>query len=216
MPAGACLAPGIKVGEVAQVVVLILLTDQRLITGQIIGDTVGGWVNDLRNADIAGAITSAWDSVVSGFKSAYDTIGKTWVSFASIVVFVALGAGLYLGIGWASRATETSADAYFDQQAVHDFSIDYPYGFTADELERLSCVQGVTQVEAAYASFQTFSWDGSGVVARVQSLTSTIDVPECEAGELPTQAGLHLAVLAGIAVAAFWLALGLTRRRLLK
>ena len=35
-------------------------------------------------------------------------------------------------------------------------------------------------------------------------------------GELPTQAGLHLAVLAGIAVAAFWLALGLTRRRLLK
>lgn len=49
--------------------------------GQIIGDTVGGWVNDLRNADIVGAITGAWDSVVSGFKSAYDTIGKTWGGF---------------------------------------------------------------------------------------------------------------------------------------
>ena len=35
-------------------------------------------------------------------------------------------------------------------------------------------------------------------------------------GELPGQIGLHLAVLAGITVAAFWLALGLTRRRLLK
>ena len=35
-------------------------------------------------------------------------------------------------------------------------------------------------------------------------------------GELPGQIGLHLAVLAGITVAAFWLALALTRRRLLK
>ena len=35
-------------------------------------------------------------------------------------------------------------------------------------------------------------------------------------GQMPQQAGLHLAVLAGITVAAFWLALGLTRRRLLK
>ena len=34
-------------------------------------------------------------------------------------------------------------------------------------------------------------------------------------GQPPAQIGLHLAVLAGIAVAAFWLALGLTRRRLL-
>jgi lipooligosaccharide transport system permease protein len=35
-------------------------------------------------------------------------------------------------------------------------------------------------------------------------------------GEVPAQAGLHVAVLTGYAVAAFWLALGLARRRLLK
>ncbi len=35
-------------------------------------------------------------------------------------------------------------------------------------------------------------------------------------GEVPAQAGLHVAVLAGYAGAAFWLALGLARRRLLK
>jgi len=49
--------------------------------GQIIGDKVGGWVNDLRSADIVGTITTAWDGVVSGFKSAYDSIGKTWSGF---------------------------------------------------------------------------------------------------------------------------------------
>jgi len=35
-------------------------------------------------------------------------------------------------------------------------------------------------------------------------------------GEVPAQAWLHIAVLAGYAVAAFWLALGLARRRLLR
>lgn len=49
--------------------------------GQIIGDKLGGWVNDLRNADIVGSITGAWDGVVSGFKSAYESIGKTWGGF---------------------------------------------------------------------------------------------------------------------------------------
>lgn len=49
--------------------------------GQIIGDKVGGWVNDLRSADIVGTITTAWDGVVAGFKSAYDAIGKTWGGF---------------------------------------------------------------------------------------------------------------------------------------
>ncbi len=49
--------------------------------GQIIGDKVGGWVNDLRSADIVGTITAAWDGVVSGFKSTYDTIDKTWGRF---------------------------------------------------------------------------------------------------------------------------------------
>jgi lipooligosaccharide transport system permease protein len=34
-------------------------------------------------------------------------------------------------------------------------------------------------------------------------------------GQAPTSVGLHLAVLAGITLVAFWLALGLTRRRLL-
>jgi lipooligosaccharide transport system permease protein len=35
-------------------------------------------------------------------------------------------------------------------------------------------------------------------------------------GQMPAQIGLHLAVLAAFTIVAFWLALALTRRRLLK
>jgi lipooligosaccharide transport system permease protein len=35
-------------------------------------------------------------------------------------------------------------------------------------------------------------------------------------GQMPTQIGLHVGVLATFTVVAFWLALALTRRRLLK
>lgn len=88
--------------------------------GQIIGDKVGGWVNDLRSADIVGTITAAWDGVVSGFKSAYDTIGKTWGRFVDSAkagwdTIAALFASAYEGlksipvIGPAIQAVEDAA-----------------------------------------------------------------------------------------------------------
>lgn len=50
--------------------------------GQIMGETVGGWVSDLREADIPGKITSAWDSttdfVKKGWSSAVDRISEGW------------------------------------------------------------------------------------------------------------------------------------------
>jgi len=77
--AGAIGGPiGVAIGGVLGGAVGMFFGDQA---GQIIGDTVGGWANDLRNADIVGTITGAWDGVVAGFKSAYETIGKTWGGF---------------------------------------------------------------------------------------------------------------------------------------
>ena len=52
-------------------------------------------------------------------------------------------------------------------------------------------------------------------VAAVLPLTHAIELARpLLLGRLPANAGLHLAVLAGYGVAAFWLALALTRRRL--
>lgn len=44
--------------------------------GQILGETVGGWVNDLRSADIPGMISSAWQAPTSAIMSGWDATTK--------------------------------------------------------------------------------------------------------------------------------------------
>lgn len=114
-------------------------------------------------------------------------IGKTWVSFFSIVMFVALGVGLFLGIHWAARAVEVSADEVYAAQSFHDFDISYPYGITDGNLDDLASVDGVSQVEGGYTSFATYNLAGQGHVARIQSLGDAIDTAACMEGELPAK-----------------------------
>ena len=58
---------------------------------------------------------------------------------------------------------------------------------------------------------------GFQAVAQVLPLTHAVEVIRpLVFGRAPTEVGLHLGVLAAITVVAFWLAVGLTRRRLLK
>lgn len=63
--AGAFAGP---VGMIVGAVVGSFLGDQA---GQIIGDKFGGWVSDLREADLPGKISSAWDSAVSGISAKF-------------------------------------------------------------------------------------------------------------------------------------------------
>ena len=42
-------------------------------------------------------------------------IKATFVSFFSILMFVALGVGIFLGISWAGPALEGAADRAFDE-----------------------------------------------------------------------------------------------------
>jgi hypothetical protein len=51
--------------------------------GKIIGDTFGGWVNDLRKFDISNKISAAWSSAVSSMKSGWDSLVKSTSSMFS-------------------------------------------------------------------------------------------------------------------------------------
>lgn len=73
--AGAFAGP---IGMVVGGVIGAFLGDQA---GQIIGNVFGGWISDLRTADIPCGSDAAWDSVVAGFQEVYDSIGKKWDGF---------------------------------------------------------------------------------------------------------------------------------------
>ena len=113
------------------------------------------------------------------------TIGKTWVSFFSIVMFVTLGAGLYLGLNWSGMAIESASDKLYDSQSFHDFDISYVYGITQEDTDDIAAIDGVSQIEGGYTAFATFSLSGQGHVARILSENKDIDLANCLEGSMP-------------------------------
>ena len=116
-------------------------------------------------------------------------IKATFVSFFSILMFVALGVAVFLGISWAAPALQNAADNMFDKGSFHNFQIQYSYGLTDDNLKKLAQVDGVSQVEAERMSYETLIVDNRKNTVKVQSLGQTIDTPIIVEGELPAKDG---------------------------
>ena len=119
-------------------------------------------------------------------KELFANIRKTFVSFFSILMFVALGVGIFLGISWAGPALQNAADSEFDKGSLHQFQIQYLYGLTDDDLAELAKVEGVSDIEPTRQSFQTATIRGVERTVKVQTLTERIDVPVVIEGELPS------------------------------
>ena len=116
-------------------------------------------------------------------------IKSTFVSFFSVMMFVALGVGVYVGISCCSEALLNSMDASLDEAVFHDIAIDFPYGFSDEDIERLSEVEGVDEIEGSYFSFQYFDYKGETYQTKLFMLNEKIDRPIQHEGELPTEAG---------------------------
>ncbi|MDO4798240.1 MAG: FtsX-like permease family protein [Coriobacteriales bacterium] len=114
------------------------------------------------------------------------TIKGTFISFFSILMFVALGVGVFLGIIWSGPALEGAAERVFEEGNFHNFQIQFPYGLTDSDLQQLSQVDGVTQIEPAFQSFQTVKVEGENVTVKVTSLGTHINVPVVVEGKIPS------------------------------
>ena len=117
----------------------------------------------------------------------FANIKATFVSFFSILMFVALGVGIFVGISWASPALEDIAQQTLDEGQFHNFQIQFPYGLTDDDLAKLRNLEGVSDVEAGHQAFEEISRDSKRYTVKVQSLGERIDTLHVEEGELPVK-----------------------------
>ena len=117
----------------------------------------------------------------------FANIKKTFVSFFSILMFVALGVGIFLGIIWVAPGLQTAADKVFEEGSFHDFQIQFPYGLTDDDIRQLAEVEGVSDIEAGYQSFQTTIAGNKKAVVKLQSMNDRIDTLSVVEGELPKE-----------------------------
>ncbi len=117
----------------------------------------------------------------------FANIKNTFVSFFSILMFVALGIGIFLGISWAGPSLRNAADEIFNKGSFHNFQIQYLYGLTDNNLKELSNIEGVSDIEAAYQSFQTITVGSDKRTVKMQSLTERINTPIVLEGKLPAK-----------------------------
>lgn len=103
------------------------------------------------------------------------TIKGTAVSFFSVLMFVALGVGVFLGIHWTSGALQTMADDALEKGRGHDLEVTYAYGFTDDDLAKLSGVEGVDEVEAGYVAYRNLKVSDGTIVVKAHVLPERID-----------------------------------------
>lgn len=117
-------------------------------------------------------------------------IKATFVSFFSIMMFVALGVGIYTGINWTGPALETKAQAAFDEGKLHNFQIQFPYGLSDDDIKQLEAIEGVDEVETIRTSFQKIdNGDGGTFVVKLLSTPTSIDALSLVEGKLPDKPG---------------------------
>lgn len=109
------------------------------------------------------------------------------VSFFSILMFVALAVGVFLGISWSGPALENAIDGNLSDGSFHDIQIQFPYGLTEDDMAQLASLDGVTDVEGSYASFQKVLWGEKKLTVRVQSIPERIDTLTVREGSMPTK-----------------------------
>lgn len=116
-------------------------------------------------------------------------IKATFVSFFSILMFVALGVGIFAGIYWTTPALENTAHNLFEEGNLHHFQIQFPYGLTENDITELKAIEGVDEVEIARQSYQVLVHNETRYTTRVQSLPEAIDTLELSDGSLAKTSG---------------------------
>lgn len=117
----------------------------------------------------------------------FANIKASFVSFFSILMFVALGVGSFVGISWSAPALEEAIYGTFEQGTMHHIQIQFPYGLTNEDIDKLKAVEGVDAIEGGYTSFQTYLKGATHYTFKFQSIFENIDLVKVVEGELPKE-----------------------------
>ena len=111
------------------------------------------------------------------------------VSFISISFFVLLGAAIFLGIDWSVTGFKNTVNNTLEEWNMHDVAITFPYGFSDEEISRISELDYVDKVEGQNSFEANFIYNKNRYQAKVILLTDVIDGAHKIDGEIPKRKG---------------------------
>lgn len=112
-------------------------------------------------------------------------IWATRVSYFSILVFVALGIGIFLGIKWNQPAFQNSAHTYYETYKLHDYNIKFPFGITEEDLAAIRAMEEISLAEGGYTAAGVTERGGEHYVLNILSTTESLNLATAREGALP-------------------------------
>lgn len=124
-------------------------------------------------------------------------IGRTKGRFFAIMAIIAIGCGFFAGVKVTSPDMKKTADTYYKERNLMDVRIVSTFGFSDDEVEKISALDCVKGASGGYSSDMFIKMEnGTSPIVRVYSLgnsrsdlsPSYINRPVIEEGRMPTAA----------------------------
>ena len=122
-------------------------------------------------------------------KELFNNIKRTKVSFISITLFVALGVAMFLGLTWTGETVKNTANREMDEGKLYDLKIDYPYGFSRTDIDKIFKLDGVDEIEPYRCSYGFYENNFEKYQIKVCQLNSNISLPLQIKGKLPQKIG---------------------------
>ena len=117
-------------------------------------------------------------------KDSVKQIKNTFKRFVSILLMAFLGVGFFAGIRATSPDMINTIDKYYDEQNVYDIQVVSTLGLTSEDLQEISKIEGVDQIEGSFEKDALIKIEKEEVVVKLLS-SKNINTPLLIEGNLP-------------------------------
>ena len=119
-------------------------------------------------------------------KTVFREIKGSLGRYLAILFIVALGAGFFTGLKTCKPSMLETAEKYTTEQNLFDYRLLSTLGFTQEDVDAFSLLDGVNNACGSYFSdVLCESSDGTEIVLKAHSITDGVNIPRLEAGRLP-------------------------------
>ena len=122
-------------------------------------------------------------------KNLLQSIRRSIGRYIAIVAIIALGAGMFVGLITTKSDMIATAQKYVDEQNMFHLNVLNTYGWTDQELEAVSKMDGIRDAEGTVTQdvIAKFGADGEDQVYRLHAIPKTVDRVYLLGGRMPQQ-----------------------------
>lgn len=120
-------------------------------------------------------------------KSTFRDIKGSLGRYIAIILIIALGIGFFVGLRMTEPSMVATAQDYLDDKNLYDFQLLSTLGFTKEDVEVFSDLEGIESV-GAYETDVVTEFQEERYVTKVHSITEDINELELISGRMPDKA----------------------------